>query len=168
MEITSERSTIRSVEVRFTIADLKKCIRFKDEDGNERTLPHDAVLTRVTPDPENAPNIWEVVATFEEEVDDAAMLPPEIQASMRQNANKGAIIAVLAANGSRGRGMTDEQIIEKVKKLGVNESPAKKARLALMNSGLVVKVGTRRGRGKTTGRAKAVYKLAVLAEEKRP
>lgn len=163
MKVTSEKSTIRSVEVRFTIEDLKKCLRFDDEDGNERGLPFNVILNLVTPDRERAPNIWEIVATFDEEVDDnepveVDPLAPEVgsQAAHRQ----GVVLFIIERNGVNGRGITDDQIVKQAKKFGVGESPAKKARRALVDRELVVQAGTRRARGKTTGQPRTIYKLA--------
>jgi hypothetical protein len=156
MKITSEKVLVRTVEVRFSVEDLKRCLRFKDEDGRERGLPSDAVLSASS---EGATTPWEVVVSFNEEVDeDGETQPTPASAALK---NQKAVLAALA-NHANGRGMTDEQIVMAVKSLGVGPSPAKKARIELIRQGLVVKVGTRRGRGKSTGKPRTIYKVCSL------
>jgi len=161
MQITSKKTTVRSVEVRFTIEDLRECLCFTDEDGKERRVSHVAVITCVAPNPEEAPNLWEIVVTFDEEVDDESVErdPFAPEPGTRAAHIQGVVLSVIERNGKNGRGMTDAQIVQQVKVFGVGESPAKKARQTLVQRGIVVKVGTRRDPGKTTGKPKAVYKL---------
>jgi hypothetical protein len=162
MKITSSKSVVRSVEVRFDIEDIRECLRFTDENGTERPVPSHAIVSRVTPDPENAPNRWEVVATWDEEVDDESEPPGDPLAPVpgTRNANNQGIVLAIFAMHAKGRGLTDAKLVKEAKKLGLGESPAKKARRALTDRGLIQKVGARRARGKTTGQPRTTYKLA--------